>query len=110
MGINDVSAERLRQINEEGYNPEHDDEHGSGELAAAGASYAAFASLQLAEGSGPEGVPAWWPFDPSEWNPSDTRRNLVVAAALIIAEIDRLDRKIQAEKLQAQKPEENKAS
>lgn len=93
MGINDVSAERLRQIDVEGYSPEHDDEHTGGELAAAGACYAMHASLELAENIRQFGVPVWWPFPASEWNLAvDKRQNLVKAAALIIAEIDRIDR------------------
>lgn len=90
-GINDVSAERLRQITEEGYTTEHDDSHPAGELAAAGACYAIHAAFELDQKQHISGVPAWWPFKDG-WDPKDPRRNLVVAAAMIIAEIDRYDR------------------
>ena len=37
-------------------------------------------------------VPATWPWGASWWKPGDPRRMLVKAAALILAEIERLDR------------------
>lgn len=90
----DVFTERQRQIDAEGWTPAHDDSHNAGELAAAGASYAAIAEDQQADrrllDAGP---PAFWPFGDFWWKPSEEpRRNLVKAAALILAEIDRLDR------------------
>lgn len=33
-----------------------------------------------------------WPFPPRSWKPKDRRRDLVRAAALLVAEIERLDR------------------
>jgi hypothetical protein len=36
----DVLAERQRQISEEGWTPEHDDQHDGGEMAAAAGTYA----------------------------------------------------------------------
>ena len=82
----DVLAERRRQIEAEGWTPEHDDEHGAGEMAAAAACYALNAA-----GCGCE-VARNWPWDGSWWKPSTARRDLVKAAALILAEIERLDR------------------
>lgn len=96
QGINDVSAERLRQIEEEGYGYNNDDKYPGGELAAAGACYAMHAAWNLAPinaGKDLPGTPAWWPFDVVHWKPADPRRNLVKAAALIIAEIDKIDRR-----------------
>lgn len=96
-GISDVSAERLRQITEENHGSVNDDKYLGGELAIAGACYAAYSAYNLNSAeikTGPiTGVPTWWPWDVSWWKPSDNRRNLVKAAALIIAEIDRIDRK-----------------
>lgn len=80
----DVLAERRRQIETEGWTPEHDDEHLPGELALAAASY-----VCADEGEAP---PAIWPWDWAWWKPESRRRNLVKAAALILAEIERLDR------------------
>ena len=80
----DVLAERRRQIDAEGWTPEHDDHHLPNELALAAASY-----VCADEGDAP---PAIWPWDWSWWKPKDRRRNLVKAGALILAEIERLDR------------------
>lgn len=76
----EILNERRRQIEVEGWTPEHDDEHEGGELAHAAACYA-------------RGSSSDWPWDMSWWKPGrDYRRRLVKAAALIIAEIERLDR------------------
>lgn len=84
----DVIAERRRQIAVEGWTPEHDDEHGRGEMALAAACYARHAIVPPALSD----VPATWPWGASWWKPGDPRRMLVKAAALILAEIERLDR------------------
>ena len=86
QAVLDVAAERRRQIEAEGWTPEHDDEHGAGEMAAAAACYALNAA-----GCGCE-VARNWPWDRSWWKPSTARRDLVKAGALILAEIERLDR------------------
>ena len=95
----DVLAERQRQVCAEGWTAEHDDEHNEGELAAAGACYAISASDTLnphsqGDGEFQNNPPPWWPmgWDTSWWKPSTPRRNLVKAAALLLAEIERLDR------------------
>ena len=85
-----IAQERQRQIEVEGWTPEHDDEHDCGEMAAAGASYALFDPSML-EG---DWEPSFWPWDKKWWKPSEYQiRNLVKAGALIAAEIDRLQRK-----------------
>lgn len=83
----DVLAERRRQIEVEGWTPEHDDEHSESELALAAASYAAAAG-GYAKGK----APPIWPFALDWWKPSYGRRDLVKAAALLLAEIERIDR------------------
>lgn len=111
LALADIRAERVRQMHVEGWTPEHDDAHFAGEMARAAAAYAV-------QGSVPEGRDfqvdvgghtfhgkhntfriGWflpramlWPWDAKWWKPSDPRRNLVKAAALIVAEIERLDR------------------
>ena len=86
----DVLAERRRQIDAEGWTPEHDDEHNCQELAMAAACYAGNAGGYVwADGWPGEIV---FPWDRSLWKPSTPRRDLVKAAALILAEIERLDR------------------
>lgn len=93
----DVLAERQRQINVEGWEPERDDTYQYGELASAAASYAQCAGLQ-GEGATTENAFKTpfvenWPWSEDWWKPStEPRRNLVKAGALILAEIERLDR------------------
>lgn len=81
--IEDVIAERERQINEEAWLPALDDRFIFEELAIAGSCYARPQS---------SGRSNDWPFPREWWKPAGRRRELVKAAALIIAEIERLDR------------------
>jgi hypothetical protein len=83
--VEDIALERKRQVTVEGWTPEHDDEHAGGELASAAAAYA----LHSRSGAGPHG---WWPWSGEWWKPKGRRRDLVRAGALIVAEIERLDR------------------
>lgn len=89
----DVIAERRRQIEVEGWTPDHDDTHVLGEMALAGAAYAGYASAH-ADADLVVGATAFklWPWASSWWKPGPMRRMLVKAAALIIAEIERIDR------------------
>lgn len=88
-GARAVLAERHRQMAVEGWTAEHDDAHTKGELARAAAAYIhdTLAGLPY-QGLPPMG----WPFERSWWKPGTKRRNLVKAAALLVAELDRLDR------------------
>lgn len=92
----EIGAERARQIGAEGWTPEHDDEHGDGSLASAAACYAV--GFRIHASNGEDGVRAAWLW-PRGWqfNPADRRRELVKAGALIVAEIERLDRKAERE-------------
>lgn len=100
----DVIDERRRQRNEEGWTEEHDDTHNAAEMARAAAFYSLHAASLLMP-LDPLGERAdcartvvaaeqAWPAEWShEWRkPKMPRRSLVVAAALLIAEIERLDR------------------
>lgn len=77
----EVAAERQRQTSVEGWTPDHDDKHDQEELARAAHCYLI--------GRKTMGV---WPWSPQWWKPTTRRRDLIKAAALIIAEIERLDR------------------
>lgn len=83
-----VIAERFRQIEVEGWSAEHDDAHEPGELARAGGCYALHPGFSL-----DHEPPAEWPWDGQWWKPTDYRRSLVKGAALILAEIERFDRR-----------------
>ncbi|HBP1037637.1 TPA: hypothetical protein L5R03_003558 [Pseudomonas aeruginosa] len=83
----DVQAERKRQVEVEGWTPEHDDEHNGGELADAAACYALSAA-----GWSTYAARERWPWPLEWWKPSTARRDLVKACSLALAEIERLDR------------------
>ncbi|MFG8814708.1 hypothetical protein ACEPW0_03350 [Pseudomonas aeruginosa] len=88
----DVQAERKRQVEVEGWTPEHDDAHSPGEMARAAACYALAGSSAPNDGIAALLVSLAWPWDEQWWKPSTTRRDLVKACALGLAEIERLDR------------------
>lgn len=108
-GIELIADERARQISVEGWTPEHDDEHEGEELALAAALYATPIPLFEVK-CDRTGSVKWsdpWPWQDSVEGPRggafsvnawDKRkkhsrlRRLVVAGALIAAEIDRLQR------------------
>ena len=82
----DVLAERARQIEKKGHTPYADDCYSGSDLARAAACYAYPELVAVA------GLEAWPWYDLSGWKPSDPRRNCVKAAALLLAEIERIDR------------------
>lgn len=86
--IEDVINERERQIAVEGWAPAHDDRYQAGELPRAAACYALHGCAPQQD----DGCSSQWPFPAAWWKPGAPRRNLVKAAALLIAEIERLDR------------------
>lgn len=110
--IDEVRQERVRQMKAEGWTPEHDDEHDRGQMADAAAcyliadwptteyvlrpvlrrTYARYTDDPDVEIGGHKSVPRPWPWEALWWKPKERRRNLIRAAALIIAEIERLDR------------------
>lgn len=101
-GVQRIAAERERQIAKEGWLPEHDDEHGDGDLSLAAACYAACASGEPVyakrENGGSVSFVDPWPWD--RWDDKRPRkpthqqriRLLEKAGALCAAEIDRLIR------------------
>lgn len=97
--LKEVEAERERQKAVEGWSEEHDDTHTLGEMALAAASYAlsaAFpADVTIHRIPTDRLAAAVWPWDYHYWfkDAGPARRKLVKAAALIVAEIERLDRR-----------------
>ena len=91
QALRDVVSERRRQIFNEGFSPSRDDAYVDGELARAAACYAepgiAFFTLRGR---------FVWPWDRAWWKPERRREDLVKAAALLIAEIERRDRAMAA--------------
>ena len=91
----DVLVERRRQVEKEGWSPEHDDEHACDEIAALACFYAMPPAARqwdaTSSGYGPTFGQAILP-DDWGYKASDRRSELVKAGALILAEIERLDR------------------
>lgn len=106
--IGEIAIERSRQVEREGYSREHDDAHRDASLSIAAACYAApFPVLKEVRYANSIAFEDAWPWDikydkrhyagNSVLNGQPAtglwRRNLLVkAAALIVAEIERLDR------------------
>lgn len=97
-----IADERSRQQSQEGWTIEHDDCHECGELAQAAACYAIGKRIKYFNGwisfhgNGEEPrLTKLWPWGDDWWKPSagDRIRDLVKAGALIVAEIERLQRK-----------------
>lgn len=78
-GIDLIKAERQRQIEAEGYKPEHDDEHIANELSRA-------AEYYVTNGKTP------WPWTSPRGTLSDERSNHIKAGALFMAEVARRER------------------
>lgn len=96
----DVLSERQRQVKT--YTPEHDDAQIDGQLSKAAAAYAV-ASLSAIYGQDRDRPTKWdrsylptvdrlWPWNWTYWKPKNRRHDLVRAGALILAEIERIDR------------------
>ena len=98
--ISDVLLERNRQVEKEHYSLDHDDEYVNNELIRAADSYAQHVigrGWVHDSNFGPEvyqseEAPDLWPWDQDFWKPENPRKDLVRAAALLIAEIERIDR------------------
>ena len=105
-GIERIAKERQRQLEVEGWTPEHDDEHSDGELALAAVCYAAPGLVYTRQDFADQiTFTDPWPFEPywdkrlcngnvtlsnQQLKPEQRIRMLEKAGALIAAEIDRL--------------------
>lgn len=96
-----IAAERERQQVAEGYGDYHDNLHDGGEMAEAAACYAELSSGLVSGGTVDELRELYldgmgtltWPWEDEAWKPvDDPIRNLVKAGALIVAEIERIQR------------------
>lgn len=97
-GVELIADERIRQQTEEGWTPEHDDSHTTGEMALAAAVYAMPREDRNKHILNETVAEVFWPWD-AEWfkpanprNPNARIGELAKAGALIAAEIDRLQR------------------
>lgn len=92
--MSEIAAERRRQVEIEGWSPEHDDTHSDGEMLRAAVIYYQHGArkdmpLTMRE----DGAPMGWPWDAEWWKPRDARRDLVRAGALCVAEKERIIRR-----------------
>ena len=96
-GVELIAEERKRQVEKEGWTPEHDAEHDEGEMVDAAICYA-IGDTQIKHEplmDYPNKITVYqnfWPWHLQYWKPSpkDRVRELTKAGALIAAEIDRL--------------------
>lgn len=95
-----ILEERKRQIEQEGWSPEHDDRHTRGELAVAAACYMLNKGPKSTYKDGntyqyetviPE-IPFPWLPGYDRRDKHDAKRSCIIAGALAAAEWDRLDR------------------
>ncbi|MFA5941390.1 MAG: hypothetical protein WC809_18715 [Sinimarinibacterium sp.] len=96
--VADIAGERIRQIVVEGWSAAHDDAHDAGELATAAVCYALNAACNLHpyHGTGYDPIASpfvRWPWAAAWWKPADPRRDMTKAGALLVAEMERFDRK-----------------
>ncbi|RQT43142.1 hypothetical protein DF046_36815 [Burkholderia cepacia] len=84
----DVLTERRRQIEQEHIKPRLDNLYRKGQLAAAAGCYLLFSDSYPNVGE----PPPQWPFADPWWKPKDYRRDVLRAAALTLAELERIDR------------------
>lgn len=97
----DVLAERQRQVSAEDFDHLHDDHYQNFELPLAATCYALSAepimSMDMETGQKSTRIPECppiWPWSRAWWKPRSRRENLVRAGALILAEIERIDRAV----------------
>lgn len=86
-----ILQERLRQVHQEGHTAAHDDQHDREELALAAAWYALPESYRLGLKNLGASFHPWAEVGPSDAE-ADRVRDLVIAGALIVAELERLER------------------
>lgn len=91
--VREIGFERKRQVTSEGWASSHDDTHCHGELVKAAMAYCQVASVPRDDTSVlANRPPSYWPWEVGAWKPKNRRRDLIRAAALIVAEIERIDR------------------
>jgi hypothetical protein len=98
--LDEIQTERIRQIQKEGFSPAHDDQEQQGQMARAAACYAVAPTNLSALSQPSKGSLLFQDVWPSGWDSvwdkrkkHPHRRRLIIAASLLVAEIERLDRK-----------------
>jgi len=97
VGVDLIAKERKRQIKKEGWSPKHDSQHTGGELVMAAISYAAASGDEKVYTAqklqGEILLNDTWPWDPvwDKRKKHSEKKCLIVAGALIAAELDRVN-------------------
>lgn len=101
-----ILAERRRQRTGEGWTNDHDDEHVDGSMRIVAQAYYDHAVrprtmdwqlVPIGADRRAMRIPLPWPWGPKWWKPKTPARDLERAGALCLAEIDRLERRVDAE-------------
>lgn len=95
IAFQEILIERGRQLGK-GWTRDHDDRLEDGEIAQAAAAYALAARDGRALCCNGCRMPLYqtaWPWPPEQFKPKSYRENLICAAAMLIAEIERFDRR-----------------
>ena len=87
--MEEIEAERKRQIEVEGWSAEHDDKHTDRDLIDAAQCYMNSGFGRTIFTRGHDKAPFGWPWEERWWKPAGRRRDLVKAGALCIADQDR---------------------
>ena len=87
FALADIANERLRQIEQEGWSPDHDDRHSPGTMSAAAGCYALY--RKNSQEADCEDCESMWPWDIEWWKPGSPNRNQIRAGALLVAELAR---------------------
>ena len=90
--LDEIQKEREAQI-AKGFDASHDDNHRLGDLSDAACCYAERAGQSDGRRAADSEPLMGWPWDYDSWKPSTRRNELIKAAALIVAEIEALDRR-----------------
>lgn len=89
--LGEIRLRRERQVEHHRWSREHDDTHAHGELATAAIPYIQAANM-TEFGLTREELQVFWPWEGEFRLTDDRRENLLNAAALLVAELERMDR------------------
>ena len=91
--FDEILEERSKQIEKKGFSDSHDSKWSNGELARAASVYAMPHEYREYVDTGFKLRPYEWPWSDDDYKPTpeNRKKELIKAAALIVAEIERLD-------------------
>ena len=102
--IDEIRKERERQVTDEGFLTENDDKYAQLQLIKATIAYCVSATDDRLSAM------CWWPWHEGTFKPTTPRRDLIKAAALLVAEIERLDRRDEVQPISNQTPRKSEVN